>query len=162
MDYPNFPTLPQKQILQKWRDILVNDADIKAYCLGKYGKAPNFFVGLDVRDSPGEDICPLIVIFPGDKIEGLKQSAYNYTASVGWVILQEDFTISENLKEYHGIYEVDDIGQLILKAVMNANPDYPVTQVDFRIDLTEHQPQYAGHMDITMEISVTMGVDLVY
>ena len=162
MDFKYFPTLPLKEILQKWCDVLSTDQDIIDYCMAKYGKAPTVFVGLDVRDSPGEEDCPLIVVFPGDKNEGLKQANYQYNLSIGFVILQENFTTTGNVREYHGIYEVDDIAQLSLKAVVVASEDYPVSQATIRIDLTEHQPQYAGHMDLTIDIPVTMGAELSY
>jgi hypothetical protein len=156
------PTLAITSVMKKWLNALANDPDIKAYCLDKFGKEPTFFLEIDKRNPPKKEHCPFIVIWPGKKTEGLSNSSYPYSASIGWVILEEEKETTGNTIEYKGVYEADDLGQLILKAVSEVNPSCPITNVDYSVELTEYQPQYGGRMDITISIPVTIGGVLNY
>ncbi|MEN6568058.1 MAG: hypothetical protein ABFC57_17375 [Veillonellales bacterium] len=156
------PTLALSAILKKWRDVISTDSAILAYCTEKYNVAPKLFVEIDERNPPKEDSCPYIVLWPGHKVEGLNNVAYQYVIPVSWVIYQRAKVTTGAITEYSGVYEIDELGQLILKAVAEANPDYPVTNVDFASNLTDYQPQYVGHMEITISVAITMGADLEY
>ncbi|MBP2643729.1 MAG: hypothetical protein H6Q67_1616 [Firmicutes bacterium] len=162
------PTLALMQIARKWRDIFAEDSDIQEWYFDKYDVLPKIFVGLDVRNGPKEDDCPYIAIIPGNKVEGLFQDNYHYNMSLGWVIKQEHTTIitgtdeTSEIEEFDGIAECDEIGQILLSKIIMANSDYPLTEINYDISLTEHQPQYVGSMDITIEVPRTIGVEIEY
>lgn len=154
------PTMPVTTVMKKWRDILAADPAVKAFCLSKYGKEPMIFLGNDVRNSPEEDSCPYIMLLPGDKVEGMLKE-YEYQASIGWVIYQEEVTVTGNVVEFNGLTEVDELGQLILKAV-NEGGSVPFKRIDYDIDYMAMQPQYGGRMDIKIEIPFTIGGTIEY
>lgn len=159
------PTLALTSILTKWQTALLANDALNTFCLSKYGRKPHIYIGLDLRNPPADDDetqYPYIVLFPGPKTEGLNQTEYTYTPSVGWVLIQEAVTTGDNTTTYDGIIEVDEMGQLILQAVAEANPDYPVTQVDFKATGLAFAPQYAGTADVTISIPITMGLELEY
>jgi len=159
------PTLPMIDIITKWKNVLVADTPLNDFCLAKYGRKPHIYVGVDLRNPPSEDepeLFPYIVLLPGPKTEGLNQSVYTYTPTVGWVVMQENTTVEGDVTFYDGLTEADEMGQLIFAAVAEANPDYPVTQLDVKSTGFAIAPQYAGTFDATISIPITMGVELEY
>ena len=157
-----FPTIPITDFTRKWRDAIANSAAISAFCSQKYGKPLSLYVGIDGKKSPTDKNCPLVVIFPGGKTEGIGEGEYSYTGSIGWSIVQPNVTVTDGLAENTGVYEADELGQLILTTIAEINPSYPVTRVDYSFESNDFFPQYPGRMDITIQIPVVMGTQISY
>ena len=157
-----FPTIPLTDFTQKWRDAIKNNAAISDFCMTNYGKSLTLYVGINGKKPPDDENCPLIIVFPGGKTEGISESEYHYTGSIGWSIIQSNVTKTENTTENDGIYEADALGQLILLTIAELNPSHPINRVDYSFESNDFFPQFPGRMDITIEIPLTMGAQITY
>ena len=72
------PTLKLSDIISKWRDALQASQSIQNFCTTHYNKAPNIFVGINGKIPLTADNCPLIILYPGAKSEGLELQEYTY------------------------------------------------------------------------------------
>ena len=98
-------TLKLHDITSKWRDVLQASTSIQNYCTTKYNQTPKIYVGINGKNMPADADCPLIILYPGAKTEGLELQEYSYKLTVGWIILQNATTTANNITEYLGIAE---------------------------------------------------------
>lgn len=164
------PTLALTAFIEKWRDALVADAAIYAFCAENYGRPHKVYVGVPRKNPPTKADCPYIIIRPGSKVEGIAQEENNYLASVGWAILAEvdSETTTETLPvpgnedpaetydvsviETPGIYEADELGQLILTAIDSVSGNNPISTANYELEVIEFLPQVVG--DVQIEIAI--------
>lgn len=166
-------TLILSKMARRWRDILRDSARIRQYCQNNYGKPPTIFLGVNGKKLPDERHCPAIFILPGIKTEGLIPE-FQYALSVSWSIKQPDVEVdgirkkwTENLTgesiEFLGVTESDQFGQMIFEELQSAvEDDFPITKMDYNIEIQEHYPQFPGFMILTTEIEPAMGEEITY
>lgn len=157
-----FPTIPITVFVRKWRDAIANSAAISAFCIQNYGKPLSLYIGIDGKKPPTDKNCPLVIVFPGGKVEGSGEPEYRYTGSIGWSIIQSNVNNHDGIAENTGLYEADELGQLILATIAEINPSYPVTRVEYSFESNEFFPQFPGRMDITIHVPVVMGTQISY
>lgn len=158
-----FPTIALKNVAVKWVNAIANSTAINDYCMATFGKLPKVYVGVDTRHKPLATDCPFIVVSGLVKQEGLEKGTYQYIGSVGWVILDNAVaTVTDRVHTLEGIYKLDDLGQLIWQAIAEINPNYPISELNYGIDMLDYIPQYAGNAEITVNVPVTMGTTLDY
>lgn len=157
----NMQTLKLTDICKKWRDALSEDESITNFCLEKYGKAPLILTGISGKTPPTEENCPYIIILPGGKVEG-ELSEYQYAIAVGWAIKNENQTVDGQKIDQDGIYESDDLGQLIYSALFAISPDNPITNCDYELNPIDNWPQFTGQMTLTIEITPAIGGSISY
>lgn len=157
-----FPTLNISDIKNKWRDALKNSSAIDDFCQNNFGKSAKIFVGLNVKKTLGENDYPLIILRPGTKIEGLRQERNRYAISISWGIIDGNVTVSGNVVEYNGIDKIEELGQLILNELVEINPAYPISTIEYETDGIEYFPKFVGEMMLELEIQPAIGVQLSY
>lgn len=151
------PTLPLKTIWKKWQHTLETDQAIEEFCQQKYGKSLTVYTGLNRKNPPKAENCPFAVILPGTKSEGEDVGEFVYALTVGWAIVNENMTGNEP----DGLGECDDLGQLILDALAEANPNYPISSANYEINPIDFFPQIVGEMLIELTITPVIGVDVI-
>lgn len=156
------PTLKLSDIMDKWRDALTASQAIENYCLAKYGKAPTIQVGTNGKAAIPDSACPVIILYPGAKSEGLELQEYSYKLTVGWTILQPVSTVNGNVTEYIGVTECDDLGQLIYQELAQLSPDNPIGEVNYNIEPVAYYPRFHGRMDVTLKITPISGFTITY
>ena len=156
------PTLNLSDITGRWRDTLQASQPIRDYCLAKYNKAPAIYVGINGKTPPADTDCPLIILYPGAKSEGLELQEYTYKLTVGWTILQAEAAASNNVKEYLGVTECDGLGQLIYQELAQIDADHPISEVHYSIEPVAYYPRFTGRMDITLKITLANGYRITY
>lgn len=156
------PTIAINSIVSKWRDAIKNNAAIEAYCQAKYGKSLKIYVSIDKKEPPRDVDCPYVILFPGEKNEGLDQPEYSYAVTIGWAIYNKTKTTVDNVVEYVGASEVDELGQMIYGAIATLNPSYPASSLYYTIETYQHFPQMVGQMVVTLDVPITMGTTLSY
>lgn len=154
-------TLSLSTIVRAWRDLLAANATISDYCLARYGRTPRLYVGINAKKPPTEADCPYIVIRPGVKEEG-ELEEFTYAISVGWAIKNENQTTNDNVIEQNGVYECDDLGQLIYQALAEASANSPVTRSQYEIEPIEFWPQFVGQMELETTITPAIGGSITY
>ncbi|TCL76820.1 hypothetical protein EDC14_1001102 [Hydrogenispora ethanolica] len=162
------PGLLLTGIIAGWRDRLRQSQTIHDFCQAKYGKAPAIFVGSDPARPPADADCPYILIQPGWKTEGTDRKQYRYAVPVQWAIVNPDRTAADGVTELAGIYDCDQLGQLILDEIAQASPANPISYVKY-FPLTEealasggYSPRFTGAMEVKLYIVPAMGGGLNY
>jgi hypothetical protein len=155
-------TLKLSDITSKWRDALQASTSIQNYCIAKYNQAPQIYVGFNGKKMPADTDCPLIILYPGAKSEGLELKEYTYKLTVGWTILQVAATTTGNITEYSGVAECDELGQLIYLELAGLSTDNPVSAVNYSIEPVAYYPRFPGRMDITIKITPVNGYNISY
>jgi len=156
------PTIMVTDISERWRVAIRGSVKIEEFCQEKYGKTFKLYDGYDEKNPPTATDCPYVVLLPGRKIEGAGRPENSYMITIAWCILNKTPIITGNDISYPGLRETDTFGQLIQETVAELNPSYPVNDVDYDIDPGSNFPQYPGRMDLTLNIQVIMGTNLVY
>lgn len=154
-------TLPLSTIVRKWRDLLVASDEIRAFCVEHYGKPAKVYVGVNAKRPPTEADCPYIVIRPGVKEEG-ELPEFTYVLSVGWVVRNDEATETAATVEQDGVYECDELGQLIYGCLAEASDSSPVTQVRYEIEPIDFAPQFVGEMQLEIAVTPTIGGAITY
>lgn len=155
-------TLKLSDITSKWRDALQASTSIQNYCIAKYNRVPQIYVGFNGKKMPTDTDCPLIILYPGAKSEGLELKEYNYKLTVGWTILQVAATTTGNITEYSGVVECDELGQLIYLELAGLSTDNPISEVNYSIEPVAYYPRFPGSMDITIKITPVNGYKIDY
>lgn len=151
------PTLKLSDIISKWRDTLQASQPIKDYCIAKFNKEPKIYVGINGKTPPASTDCPVIILYPGAKSEGLELQEYTYKLTVGWSIHQDATVVTNNVMEYSGVSECDGLGQLIYQELAQLNMDNPISEVHYNIEPVVYYPCFTGRMDITLKITLVNG-----
>lgn len=155
-------TLKLSDIISKWRDALQTSTTIQNYCTSKYNQRPKIYVGINGKNPPTDTDCPLIILYPGAKSEGLELKEYAYKLTVGWTIFQTAVTTTDNLTEYSGVTECDELGQLIYLELAGLSADNPISAVNYSIEPIAYYPRFPGRMDITIKITPVNGYSIDY
>lgn len=167
-------TLKLKTIALRWRDILMDSAEIRDFCIEKYNKPPTIFMGVNGKKLPSKKHCPAIFILPGVKTEGLDQAELAYGICISWSIDQPNVMVDGEIKpwseditgkviEFLGVYETDDFGQLIYEALQSELMEsFPVSKIDYHIETSAEWPQFPGFMVLETNIEPAMGEELEY
>ena len=155
-------TLKLSDITSKWRDTLQASTSIQNYCTTKYSKTPKIYVGINGKQMPADADCPLIILYPGAKSEGPELQEYTYKLTVGWTILQAAITTTNNITEYSGARECDELGQLIYLELAGLSAKNPISAVNYSIEPVAYYPRFPGRMDITIKITPVNGYSIEY
>ncbi|MDR3561758.1 MAG: hypothetical protein P4N59_10035 [Negativicutes bacterium] len=156
------PTLNLSDIIGKWRDALKASVPIQNFCSMTYGKSPSIFVGVNGQAPPAASNCPMIIIYPGSKAEGLELQEFTYHLTVGWTISQSTVTVNNNVTECTGISECNALGQLIYQELAQISTDNPIRVVNYSIEPIAYFPQFPGRMDVTVKIKTVNGYSIIY
>jgi len=153
-------TISFESILNKIRDAIKNSSAITTFCQSKYAKNPKICVGFNAAKPPGIAECPVIVIFPGIKIEGEEIDEFQYEVTVAWSIANSTTTTTGTVTEFTGLSESSQLGELIYSVLADVSVNSPIASCEFSFDATTSHPQFPGRMDITFTIPVVIGGDI--
>ncbi len=162
------PGLLLSDIIATWRDRLRQSQRIADFCQAKYGKAPAIFVGSDPAQPPADADCPYILIRPGWKAEGIERKQYRYTVPLEWAIVNSAKTAVDGGTELDGVYECDQLGQLILDEIAQASPANPISYVRYFANAAwfgkpeSTFPRFTGAMEVKLYIVPALGGSLSY
>lgn len=146
-------------VARHWLDLLVNDETIKSWALSKYGRAPTFYLGVNVKDPPSAKNCPVVALYPLPESGG--QEIYPWTHAVGieWAVYQEGTQLIRGITECLGLVEADELGQLIL-GVLQSDSEFISNQIDYSVNPVEHWPIFQGDASIVARPAPDGGVFL--
>jgi hypothetical protein len=155
-------TLQLSTIVRKLCNTLRNDQALNDFCKEKYGKPLTILVAMNTKQLPAKMDCPFVVISPGRKSEGTGDTEHQYTIPVAWCVYNKASTTENGITEYLGVYETDDMGQLIYEALVELNPNNPIKHIDYTVGGMTSFPQFSGHMEATIVIPIVMGGTINY
>lgn len=154
------PTLKLSDILSKWLNALQASQPIQNFCSTQYNKVPNIFVGMNGKNPPTDNDCPMIILYPGSKSEGLELQKFTYKLAVNWTIYQSAVSVTNNVTEFNGVTECDTLGQLIYLELAQLSPDNPINVIRYNIEPVAYFPRFPGRMDITIKIPSINGYNI--
>lgn len=147
------------ELVELFLDSLKIDEKITAFCIEKYGKAPVFFVGMDINQPPAEDDCPYILLAPTEKQEGLREML-RYSVSIAWSVANKEIKQEDNVIRFAGTAESDELGQLILRATSKALNNSVIHDVNYMIDTITQYPQFPGEVGLIVAIPNAIGGEI--
>lgn len=139
--------------------VLAADAALLAWSKTHYGSDPALFVGLDERDRPGPEACPLVLIRPDRQTES--DGYYVFSVQIDWAVHDDTATVSGTVREYAAVRRVDEMGRLILAALEAGLPDVlGMTRTDYQLETVERFPLVLGGVDLNFNVPVMMSGQL--
>jgi len=145
--------LKMRDIINKLHDTLQASNDIRDYCMAKYDTAPKIVVGTSVKRLFLNINYPQIILYPGAKQDDLKLHEYTYKLAVKWTIFQSKTFKTSDKKEYLGVTECDELGQLIYMSLPGLCKNSSINKVSYSLVPGTCYPRFPGWMDITLRIS---------
>lgn len=155
-----FPTIQLSKVTDRMRDLIAKDEKIKQFCREKYDKDRVIFVGFDQQERIKSEDCPAIIILPQGKDEGLESQYGYYHIVIGWSI--ENATCNETpdgVKEFIGLHEADEFGQLIFEAIDEGFVNADVNTLNYLLYPGNWYPEFSGQMTIEIERPFYLGAD---
>ena len=149
-------------ILEKMKIVLVDDITLWEWCEINFNSSPKIFIGIDDRNPPGKKDCPLIILRPssaGAEI-GQEQSPHIYKVLVDWAILDETVNANDNLVEYQGVYEADNMGQLIWQALKSFSDNVSLSRSNYILEPISYFPMIVGGMDLEIIVPNVIGAEI--
>lgn len=155
-------TIRLMDIARKQAKALRDSEPIKRFCLEKYGKLPQIRLGYNAKRSPGKDDCPVILIPRVYKAEGEDENPFRYITLIGWMVCNDEETEVDGIQELVGLDECDQLGQLIYETICHLNRSHPVSSSVYELEAVEFFPQILGEMQLTIDVTRTIGARLEY
>jgi len=116
------------------------------------------FIGVDSRNPPGEDDCPFCVIRPVGFPTGQEVSLHKYILSVDFGIINDVCEQNNNIYEYKGISQADEIGINIWNTLQGAIPEIALSICDYEIESINFFPLIMGSLIITINQPNVIGL----
>ncbi|MFZ5586142.1 MAG: hypothetical protein ACOZHQ_09455 [Thermodesulfobacteriota bacterium] len=150
------------RFLALFRDAIKNDDAIAAWCQAEFGKALSIFVGIDQRNPPGPDQCPLAIIQPDHAVDGdgLEERVKRYTLEVQWAVSNEATASSGGVTELAGLAQVDRLGQLIWDALADCHPNLELSSADIEVEPVAFFPMVVAGAAITINVPVLISAEI--
>ncbi|QTX33212.1 hypothetical protein KAR29_04775 [Aminithiophilus ramosus] len=145
-------------ILDRWRDRLMESETIRSFCRSRCGREPEIFIGPAAKDPPGERNCPYILVFPVGKSVGEAAELHSFSLCVGWGVM--DGTAGDpvgTVRDSRGTRNLEGLGNLIRNELAYASATYPSSVNEVEYECWFFWPQLVGRMEITVEVPRTCG-----
>lgn len=137
------------------------DKKVKDYVQTMYNKEIHIFVGANVEDPPKKDKMPLVLVEPIMKNIGNAEIKFNYEIVLKIAIAGFNKPkIEENIVIYDGIYEVEELGNLVVEALrvaFNTKSNLDAYDIDFYHDEINAFPIYTGTIAIGFNVPNVIG-----
>lgn len=148
-------------IVDKISAVLAADAALIAWANEKYNKALTVLVGMDERNRPGPDACPLILIRPERQDLGQSIGESSHRIQIDWAVFDETVTTTGTVTEYTGVRRVDEMGRLIWDALRSGISNHvAMDQSEYVLETVEKFPLLIGGMDIAINVPQLIGAEI--
>ena len=118
MTTPVIPT--SSSIMAQVRDILYADADIIAWCQGKYADGPYVWLGMDDRNLPDSTQYPLIAVLSVTQIRGADAHQLKWDVEINCVIHNDNISVTGRQSTCDGLLDVETLRELAENALYKA------------------------------------------
>ncbi|MCA1990379.1 MAG: hypothetical protein LDL07_14770 [Desulfarculus sp.] len=152
-------------IIDRFKAAILASDDLADWCQEQFGKPLTLFIGMDQRNPPGEDACPLIILTPegpasdGEAPEGGQR---RYPIGVRWGVVNDGVTTVGNVITYPGQAQADRMGQLIWAALEDGCEDMSLPQAEPELEPIAYFPLIPGWMLVTVTVPVLIGAEIIY
>ena len=148
-------------IVDKMTAVLAADAALTDWADDKYDKAVTILIGLDERNRPGPEACPLILIRPDRQDTGQSVTEMKHRVQIDWAVHDDTVTTTGTVTEYTGVRRVDEMGRLIWAALCaGISSHVAMDQAEYVLETVERFPMLLGGMDITINVPQLIGAEI--
>lgn len=165
---------------------VAGDSALETWCQAKYGQSVSVYVGMDMRNPPGEDDYPLVHIVASGKVAGQSLAAIDHRFSVvcgvhdtrsesstdAWTDHAGDIWVDEGgdvwvdhetnagIVQSYGVTYVEELRALVQTAITGAVPaGCWVERIEVDYESVEMYPFFLAGMEITVSQPVYQGGD---
>jgi hypothetical protein len=110
-------------LVEKIRDALKDNADIKAWCQAVYGSDHTIYIGYDERKPPPKSAFPVLVICPVEQERTLNVDYGPMMIEVGYGIEDDTETTVDNVVTYAGVQNVLGFRAAVETILFGLKPD---------------------------------------
>jgi len=115
------------------RDAIHDDSATQTWCTTNYGRNHKVYSGINVDSPPGQDDCPLVAIFYGEKDVGYDEDGIRHIIPVTCEIYDADLrTVAgkTNVIEYEFVQNIESFRKLVETAIATAlSANYPLIRI---------------------------------
>lgn len=148
-------------IVDKIVAVLAADAALTAWADDKYDTTVTILIGLDERNRPGQELCPLILIRPDRQDLGQSVTEMQHRVQIDWAVHDDAVTTTGTVTEYTGVRRVDEMGRLIWDALCAGISSHVVMDAsEYVLETVERFPLLLGGMDITINVPCVIGAEI--
>lgn len=113
-------TMGIKEVLENFRDVLKDRAEIKSYCQGKFQKDHKVFLGVDPKNPPAESDFPALAIV-GIKVVERGQSRIKYSVAIGVLVKGgKEPQVSGNSSTHEAFVQAEELNELAEEAIIKS------------------------------------------
>lgn len=147
-------------LLELWRDTLVADSAISTFCTTNFSTACTFYVGMDIKNLPGEANAPFLILQPQTQIDGQSDPTLVWAIDIFLGVSSSIFADyqSKGANEMKAIYLLDEFKGLVMTALeaLAASRNLVTDSVSFTFD-TDTFPLVVGTLSIESRYTNTIG-----
>ena len=147
-------------ILNLFATTLAGTPEVDAWCQTNFSKDATIYLGFDVREPPGEESAPFIVLHPGPAQEGDEERQFSYVVMVDWGIVAETTDNSGGVNSLTGLRLADEFGRIILNALRGANDNISLSSWTYSVEPVEFFPLILAGMVLTINIPHLIGGEI--
>lgn len=138
---------------------LSEDQTLRDLAVDFYGRPLRVYIGLDDRDRPGPEQCPLLIIRPQELRTG--EEALEYTVLVDWAVWDEEIIEVGDRREYAGVRRLDAIGSRIRAALDESMPQVlQMVVAEMTLETIAKFPLLLGGVDLVFSVPAMLSEPL--
>lgn len=152
-------------LINDFRDALQNNDTLTGWALVNYGHVYSIFKGVDVRNPPGQELYPVIHLYPISKRMGHEEMAASHIVGITCGVYdsgqsQVDGALG-NSREYDGIDLLEAFRKLVETALLAAIPvSLTIDSLNVEYETIEFYPFLLCSMEMKLSQAYLLGCDL--
>lgn len=148
-------------VVDKVVTALSTNAALIAWADATYDKTITILVGLDERNRPGPETCPLILVRPESQSLGQGAAEMQHRVQIDWAVYDDATTTSGTVTEYTGVRRIDEMGRLVWDALKaGVSDEVAMDRSEYVLETVERFPMLLGGMDITINVPQLIGAEI--
>ena len=151
-------------LIETIRDAVHDDSDTQTWCTANYSRNHKVYVGIDMRNPPGDSDCPLVHLFPKAKISGYELDDQDHIIAATPVLSNENTrTVAgkDNVVEMLGISHMETFRKYVETAVVGATPSGMFINIlETEYDPIEFFPFFIAPMEFKFTKTYYQGMDV--
>jgi len=111
-------------LIEKIRDAVKDNADIKAWCQSNYGSDHTVYIGYDEEDPPPSSDYPIVVVSPAEQGRSLNVDYGPMEVEIGFGLEDGTKSTSGNVVTYAGVQKILQFRKTVEDVLFSSSTDY--------------------------------------
>ena len=131
------------------RDEAAANAELKAWCLEKFGREATFYLGMNSRKPPKDTELPAVIFIP-DGAEYDEAGNAVFTVGMVWAVNCPTVTADGNRTTYEGFRLSDEFGARLTESLQGVNAAFRISSGGYDLFDGSQFPTFPGERTLTM------------